>query len=91
MAEVIRPTVPNREVFSLNQWTGGDHHPRRPGYFALRNGHVTLSMTLPFGAQVNFALNQFPQNTWVTLQDASGQPIPLAVYVQGEAVTGRWL
>lgn len=54
---------------------------------------VCLDVNPPFGApSVRFELNRFPRNTWVDLQDAAGQPIPLSIFVDPRgALFGRWL
>jgi len=81
---------------------------QEPEVFRFTNGHMIdhptygtsvlwdnmhLFAILPIGGeQIQYNLTAFPPNTWVGLQDRSGQPIPVAVCVDSRGVVlGRWL
>jgi hypothetical protein len=95
---------PNQDVFRMEQ-DGFYDHPNEEGFlvqssFAL-GGWADQQYGVAAGMQVRthqggipyfFAFKDPPQNTWVPVQDNKGNPLPLAVYVDGVmGVYGKWL
>jgi hypothetical protein len=90
MNPVMRPTNPNQDIQLVQDMM--IDHPFRDGYSVVWNGPVRLDVGLPFGGGfAPFEIARFPRNTWVGLQDQSGQQLPLAIYIQGGSITVRWL
>jgi TIR domain len=66
-----------------------------PGGWADQQYGVAAGMhvrTHQGGTPSFFAFEDFPKNTWASVQDNDGNPLPFAVYVQGDiGVYGKWL
>jgi hypothetical protein len=71
-------------------------HPRVQGFLvncALYETEIRMQVRPHYGAEpLLFTFDDFPKNTWVTVQDNQGNSLPLAVYVDGAmGVYGKWL
>jgi hypothetical protein len=81
------------EVFSFKPYEFATH----PLYetitaFWQHNPGTVLDISLPFGSGVRFDLRRLPTDTWVDLEDASGKPIPLSIFVHSRGpLFGKWL
>jgi hypothetical protein len=92
----MQPDNPNPQTFQFGPVPNDRfEHPSLPytafSMVATGFGDSTLVVGLPMGGSVQFDLRRFPMRTWVTLQDNSGEPIPLAIYIDGGVVAGKWL
>jgi hypothetical protein len=86
---------PNQDVFRmvLDEW---HDHPGVQGFtvnVALYETTLRMQVRPYHGSDpLLFAFDDFPKNTWVTVQDDQGNSLPLAVYVDGAiGVYGKWL
>lgn len=79
------------QEFYFHQYRVVDH-PHYPYRVQWHIGTL-MDVHLPLGQPpIRFDLARFPLNTWVGLQDHSGSPIPVMVYVDSRGlVLGKWL
>ena len=102
----VRPHVrdENQDVFRLKQ-DGYYDHPSGEGPLVSSSfsmgGWAYQQYGVAAGMQVRphygdnplfFAFDEFPKNTWMSVQDNQGNPLPLEIYVEGGmGVYGKWL